>query len=75
MAHLTVKQLIKELQQCPPNAKVYRADHDHGMYETAGSIGEVNVLNQQKAKRDNEVGIHGMEDIFDIKGTYVCLRP
>lgn len=73
MAHLTVKQLIKELQKCPPNAKVYRADHDHGLYETAGTVGQVEVLNQQKD--ENSWYAEGMEEEFYIKGTYVCLRP
>lgn len=30
MAHLTVRQLIKELKKMPPEAAVIIKDHDHG---------------------------------------------
>jgi len=75
MGIFTVKQLIKELKKCPQDALVFGADHDHGTYETAGTIGQVYVVNQQEAKEKGISDALSLEDIFEIDGTYVCLRP
>ena len=43
---MRVKDLIKQLEKLPKNLKVYKADHDHGTFETSGSVNVVELIDK-----------------------------
>ena len=70
---MTVHKLIKELQKLPKQLKVYQADHDHGKFETSGSINQVILINKEEM---DEFENDDCDDAFKhTPQKYVVLRP
>jgi len=74
---MTVQELIAELQKMPRDIEVYRADHDHGRFETAGSVRRVELIDKNDmTKYDNDESNDGRSYPFkDTPTRYVVVRP
>ncbi|HEY5590656.1 MAG TPA: hypothetical protein VIK55_06520 [Paludibacter sp.] len=78
---MTVKELIKQLQEMPQNLTVAWADHDHGKFETGAFVGSIDLIDKDEMNEvENDNGCDNFGKAYDptFKTTprkYVCLRP
>ena len=71
---MNVKELVKQLKKIPQDLEVYRADHDHGTFETAGIVNSVQLINKEDMNKYNNDGADG--GVFkDTPNKYVVIRP
>lgn len=70
---MTVSELRKKLKGLKGDMPVYISDHDHGEYETNGSLGSVKVINHSNMD-EMDLKSH-RRDGFEIKhGDYLSLK-
>ena len=67
---MTVKELIKELQKMPKNAKVYYQDFDAAEFEISSSPSYVWLVDFDKATEYENKS----QNDFKMKGKVVCIH-